>query len=78
MEGKHFHPTTIGVSQGAILRSLLANVYLHELNHFMEKYTKLSAYQRARRRQQGKRDFIYARYADSSYCALEPEQKRKQ
>lgn len=64
MEGKHFQPTPIGVPQGAILSPLLANVYLHELDQFMEKYTTLTAYQRARRRQQGKGNFIYARYAD--------------
>ena len=64
MEQKLFQPTTSGVSQGSIVSPLLANLYLHELDKFMEKYTALTPYQRMRRRKQGKGNFLYARYAD--------------
>ena len=64
MERKLFKPTTSGVPQGGILSPLLANVYLHELDRHIEKYTALSAYERGRRRRQGKGNFLYARYAD--------------
>jgi RNA-directed DNA polymerase len=67
MEQKLFQPTTSGVSQGSIVSPLLANLYLHELDKFMEKYSALTPYQRTRRRKQGKGNFLYARYADD--CA---------
>jgi RNA-directed DNA polymerase len=69
MEGRLFQPTTSGVSQGSILSPLLANLYLHELDKFMEKYTGLTPYRRACRRKQGKGNFLYARYADD-FAAL--------
>jgi 5-methylcytosine-specific restriction endonuclease McrA len=44
---------------------LLANVYLHELDRYMERYTALSDSQRrVRRRRQGLANFVYVRYAD--------------
>jgi RNA-directed DNA polymerase len=64
MEGKLFKATNSGVPQGGILSPLLSNVYLHELDKHMEKYTALSYPERARRRKQGKGNFVYARYAD--------------
>lgn len=65
MERKLFKPTERGVPQGGVLSPLLANIYLHELDKYMEeKYTGLSQYERVKRRRQGKANFIYARYAD--------------
>jgi RNA-directed DNA polymerase len=50
---------------GGVVSPLLANVYLHELDRFMGKYTALTDSQRrARRRRQGLSNFVYARYAD--------------
>jgi RNA-directed DNA polymerase len=44
---------------------LLANIYLDAMNKYMEsKYLKLSESQRRRRREQGKGNCLYVRYAD--------------
>jgi RNA-directed DNA polymerase len=43
---------------------LLANVDRHELDKHLERYTGLSASQKARRRRPGQANFAYARYAD--------------
>jgi len=44
---------------------LLANIYLDAMDKYMEsKYLKLSESQRSRRREQGKGNFLYVRYAD--------------
>jgi 5-methylcytosine-specific restriction endonuclease McrA len=44
---------------------LLANIYLDELDRYMESnYLTLSEYERNRRRKQGKSNFLYVRYAD--------------
>jgi len=64
MERKLFKETTLGTPQGGIVSPLLANVYLHELDKYMERYTGLSASQKARRRWQGQANYAYARYAD--------------
>ena len=57
--------TLTGTPQGGIVSPLLANIYLHELDTYMEsKYLKLSTSQRRRRREQGKGNFLYVRYAD--------------
>jgi RNA-directed DNA polymerase len=65
MERRLFKDTTLGTPQGGIVSPLLANVYLHELDQYMERYTALTESQRrARRRRQGLSNFVYARYAD--------------
>jgi RNA-directed DNA polymerase len=64
MERKLFKDTKLGTPQGGIVSPLLANVYLHELDRYMRRYTTLTERQRARRRRQGKANFVYARYAD--------------
>ena len=46
---------------------LLANIYLHELDRYMERYTELPQGERQRRKRQGWGNFLYARFADD--CA---------
>lgn len=41
MEGKLFRDTNRGAAQRGIVSPLLANVYLHELDRYMERYTAL-------------------------------------
>ena len=64
MEKKLFRDTLYGAPQGGILSPLLANVYLHELDQYMEQYTALTPYQRRIRRRQGQANFLYVRYCD--------------
>jgi RNA-directed DNA polymerase len=64
MERKLFKDTTQGAPQGGILSPLLANVYLHELDKFMERYTGLSENMKAARRDKGLGNYHYVRYAD--------------
>jgi RNA-directed DNA polymerase len=64
MERKPFKDTTLGTPQGGVISPLLANVYLHELDKYMEKYTALSHMEKRARRRQGLANFTYVRYAD--------------
>lgn len=64
MEGKLFKDTKQGTPQGGIISPLLANVFLHELDKYMEKYTALSTKEKTKRRQQGKANYVHIRYAD--------------
>lgn len=64
MEGALFHHTEQGVPQGGIASPLLANIYLHELDKYLEQWTGLSQYQRNKRRAHGEANFTYVRYAD--------------
>src|SRR5262245_18739104 len=64
MERKLFKGTELGTPQGGIVSPLLANVYLHELDRFVERYTGLSKREKAERRRRGQANFAYARYAD--------------
>ena len=44
---------------------LLANIYLHAFDRYMESnYLNLSNWKRSQRRQQGLSNFLYVRYAD--------------
>lgn len=64
MEGKLFRASNLGTPQGGILSPLLANIYLHELDKYMQKYTSLSEGEKTRRRREGKGNVVYVRYAD--------------
>jgi RNA-directed DNA polymerase len=64
MEGKLFKKTESGTPQGGIISPLLANIYLNELDKYMERYTALSWNQRYFRRKKGLANFIHVRYAD--------------
>jgi group II intron reverse transcriptase/maturase len=54
----------LGTPQGGIVSPLLANIYLHELDRYMERYTELSAVKRQQRKRRGLVNCLYARYAD--------------
>ena len=57
--------TLTGTPQGGIVSPLLANIYLHELDRYMEsKYLNLTPWQRSKRRTQGIGNILYVRYAD--------------
>jgi retron-type reverse transcriptase len=57
--------TITGTLQGGIVRSLLAHIYLPELDGYIESlYLSLSEGQRRYRRKQGKSNCLYTRYAD--------------
>jgi RNA-directed DNA polymerase len=48
-----------------VVSPLLANIYLHELDKYIEtKYLSLTEWQRAKRRKEGKGNILYVRYAD--------------
>lgn len=64
MEGKLFKDTLQGVPQGGIVSPILANLYLNELDKYMEKYTGLPSKDKSRRRAKRLANFSYVRYAD--------------
>jgi len=64
MEGRLFQTTEQGTPQGGIVSPLLANVYLHELDMFLSRWTDLSEADKRSRRDRGAGNFVHIRYAD--------------
>jgi RNA-directed DNA polymerase len=65
MEKGKQHETLTGVPQGGIMSPLLANIYLDQLDKYMESnYLHLSKGEREKRRRHGEANFFYIRYAD--------------
>ncbi len=65
MEQGELQETLTGTPQGGIVSPLLANIYLHELDRYMESnYLNLTEKERYRRRKKGRGNYLYARYAD--------------
>src|SRR5258706_1271235 len=63
MEDTLFTDTTTGTPQGGVISPLLANVYLHELDLFMQRQM-CPREERVERRRQGQGSFVHIRYAD--------------
>jgi RNA-directed DNA polymerase len=72
-----YQPTLTGLPQGAILSPVLANIYLHQLDQYMEEhYLSLSKWQKRQRRLAGQANCLYARYADD-FVVLSNGSKRQ-
>jgi RNA-directed DNA polymerase len=65
MPQEHYRDTLTGTPQGGIISPLAANIYLHQLDQYMESTSlHFTSIQRVRRRKQGKGNVLYVRYAD--------------
>ena len=51
----------VGNFVGSVVSPLLANIYLHELDMYMERYTALGEVERSKRKRQRRANFLYAR-----------------
>ena len=70
MEGTLFKKTPEGTPQGGIVSPLLANIYLHEIDKWMdEKYTGLNYNEKNKRRKRKEGNAFYVRYADDFVVA---------
>jgi RNA-directed DNA polymerase len=64
MEEGNFRHSTLGTPQGGIVSPLLANIYLHELDKYMECYADAPRKERRKQKRQQRANFLYVRYAD--------------
>jgi RNA-directed DNA polymerase len=64
MEQGNLRHSLLGTPQGGIVSPLLANIYLHELDRYMERYTEIPPWDRSKRKGRGLANFLYVRYAD--------------
>jgi RNA-directed DNA polymerase len=70
MEGTLFKRTPEGTPQGGIASPLLANIYLHELDKWMdEKFIGLNYNEKNKRRRRKEGNAFYVRYADDFVIA---------
>jgi len=65
MEQGTQYETLTGTPQGGIASPLLANIYLDELDKYMESnYLSIERHEKERRRKKGIGNYLYVRYAD--------------
>jgi RNA-directed DNA polymerase len=64
MEQENLRRSLLGTPQGGIVSPLLANIFLSELDRYMERYTELPSLERQRRNRLKSANFLYVRYAD--------------
>ena len=70
MEGTLFKKTSEGTPQGGIVLPLLANIYLHQIDQWMdEQYLGLNYNEKNRRRRRKEGNAFYVRYADDFVIA---------
>jgi group II intron reverse transcriptase/maturase len=62
-DGKYRH-SMLGTPQGGIVSPLLANVYLNELDQWVKEWTETDNWEAKQRRNGGKGNWHYVRYAD--------------
>lgn len=64
MEDGEYRHSMLGTPQGGIVSPLLANVYLNELDQWVKQWTDLTIQEKTKRRDGGKGNWHYVRYAD--------------
>jgi group II intron reverse transcriptase/maturase len=64
MEDGEYRHSMLGTPQGGIVSPLLANVYLNELDQWVKQWTDLTTRKKTKRRNGGKGNWHYVRYAD--------------
>ena len=71
-----YQDTLTGTPQGGIISPLLANIYLHELDKYMMRYTNMTKVERSHRRANQTTNYVYVRYADDwvALCSGTKEQ----
>ena len=64
MEEGEYRNSMTGTPQGGIVSPVLANIYLNELDQWVKQFTEISKYRKKKRRENGKGNWMYIRYAD--------------
>lgn len=64
MEDGNYRSSMLGTPQGGIVSPLLANVYLNELDQWIKRWTDKTKYEGTLRRNRGKGNWHFVRYAD--------------